>query len=100
MKKILITRKLLKQCEEKALKLFDVKLNINDELYSQQKLIVEAKNRLESIVQDYKNTTASSEAYYLLGQFAISDDWDLDAAVKYFQMVPKENMPETNLSSN
>ena len=60
-------------------------------LYAQQSMIVEAINRLESIVQDYKNTIASSEAYYLLGQFAISNDWNLDAALKYFQMVPKEN---------
>ncbi|MDB9884340.1 hypothetical protein OAD01_01495 [Candidatus Marinimicrobia bacterium] len=60
-------------------------------LYAQQSMIVEAINRLESIVQDYKNTIASSEAYYLLGQFAITNDWNLDAALKYFQMVPKEN---------
>ena len=39
MKKILITRKLLKECEKKASKIFDVKLNENDELYSQSKLI-------------------------------------------------------------
>ena len=39
MKKILITRKLLKLNEEKASKIFDVKLNSNDELYSQTKLI-------------------------------------------------------------
>ena len=32
-KKILITRKLLKKNEEKALKLWDVKLNENDEIY-------------------------------------------------------------------
>jgi len=60
-------------------------------LYFQQKLLAEAKNRLESIVQEYKNTTASAEAYYLLGQYAISNDWDLDAAFKHFEMVPKEN---------
>ena len=39
MKKILITRKLLKASTEKASKIFDVKLNNNDELYSQAKLI-------------------------------------------------------------
>ena len=39
MKKILITRKLLISCEEKASKIFDAKLNGNDELYSQSKLI-------------------------------------------------------------
>ena len=39
MKKIIITRKLLRESEEKALKTFDTKLNSNDELYSQSKLI-------------------------------------------------------------
>jgi len=38
-KKILITRKLLRANEEKAAKLWDVKLNLNDEVYSQKKLI-------------------------------------------------------------
>jgi glyoxylate reductase len=39
MKKILITRKLLKASEEKAAQLFETKFNSNDELYSQAKLI-------------------------------------------------------------
>jgi glyoxylate reductase len=39
MKKILITRRLSKLCEEKASNMFDTKLNSNDELYSQTKLI-------------------------------------------------------------
>ena len=39
MKKIIITRRLLKESEEKASKTFDAKLNSNDELYSQSKLI-------------------------------------------------------------
>ena len=39
MKKILVTRKLIKDSEEKASKIFDAKLNSNDELYSQSKLI-------------------------------------------------------------
>ena len=39
MKKILITRKLIKDCEEKAIKIFEAKLNSNDELYSQSKII-------------------------------------------------------------
>ena len=39
MKKIIITRRLLKACEEKASKIFDTKLNVNDELYSQAKLV-------------------------------------------------------------
>ena len=39
MKKILITRKLLRSNEEKALKLWEARLNLNDELYSQSKLV-------------------------------------------------------------
>jgi lactate dehydrogenase-like 2-hydroxyacid dehydrogenase len=39
MKKILITRKLIKDSEDKATKMFEAKLNSNDELYSQAKLI-------------------------------------------------------------
>ena len=39
MKKILITRRLLRSCEDKAKELFDADFNLNDELYSQKKLI-------------------------------------------------------------
>ena len=39
MKKILITRKLIKDSEDKAVKTFESTLNTNDELYSQSKLI-------------------------------------------------------------
>jgi len=49
MKKILITRRLLRACEEKASKIFDVKLNFNDELYSQTKLI-ELSKRCDGIL--------------------------------------------------
>ena len=39
MKKVLITRKLLRSNEERISKLWDAKLNLNDEVYSQNKLI-------------------------------------------------------------
>ena len=39
MKKILVTRRLLKESEDKAIKIFDARLNSNDELYSQSKVI-------------------------------------------------------------
>ena len=38
-KKVLITRKLLRSNEDRANELWDAKLNLNDEVYSQQKLI-------------------------------------------------------------
>ena len=44
MKKILVTRRLIKDSEEKATKLFDVNLNSNDELYSQSKVIELSKD--------------------------------------------------------
>ena len=49
MKKILITRRLLRTCEEKASKTFDAKLNSNDELYSQTRLI-ELSQRCDGIL--------------------------------------------------
>ena len=39
MKKILITRKLIKESEDKATKIFNPIFNTNDELYSQSKVI-------------------------------------------------------------
>ena len=38
-KKVLVTRKLLRSNEERASKLWDAKLNLNDEVYSQQKIL-------------------------------------------------------------
>jgi len=43
MKKILITRKLIASSEEKAKKIFDVKLNKEDEILSKEKLIEDSK---------------------------------------------------------
>ena len=43
MKKILITRKLIKESEDKATKTFDPIFNNNDELYSQSKVIEMSK---------------------------------------------------------
>ena len=39
MKKVLVTRKLLRSCEDKASKLFNSHFNSNDEQYSQKKLV-------------------------------------------------------------
>ncbi len=44
MKKILVTRRLLKSNEDRLKTLFEVNLNSNDELYSQKKLIELSKN--------------------------------------------------------
>jgi len=60
-------------------------------LYQQQNMLPESINRLESIIQDYPKTEASAEAFYLLGNYSISQDWNLDAALKHFKSVEREN---------
>ena len=59
-------------------------------LYDQQKMFTEANNRLESILQDYPKTKASAEAYYILGNYAISQEWNLLEASEHFGMVSRE----------
>ena len=59
-------------------------------LYDQQKMHTEAINRLESISQDYPRSKTSAEAYFILGNYSISQEWDLETALKYFGMVSKE----------
>ena len=44
MKKILVTRKLLKENEDKLNELFEVKLNLNDKVYSAQEIIDNSKD--------------------------------------------------------
>ena len=44
MKKVLITTRLLKPNEERASKIWNVKLNLNNEIYSQEKLIELSKD--------------------------------------------------------
>ena len=60
-------------------------------LYDQQNMISESRNRLESIVQDYPKTTVSAEAYYMLGNYSIEQDWDMEDALKQYSSVVKEN---------
>jgi len=76
MKKILITRRLLKLNEDKASKIFDVKLNSNDELYSQTKLIElskECDGILTSITDKIDEETISklSDSVKIISNFAV-----------------------------
>jgi len=59
-------------------------------LYQMQEKNDMAKNRLESIIKDYARTRNSAEAYFLLGEIAMNEDWDLDEADKKFSQVSKE----------
>ena len=49
MKKILITRRLLQSNESRISKIWDAKLNLTDEIYSQKKL-VELSNNCDGIL--------------------------------------------------
>ena len=88
MKKILITRKLLKVCEENALKTFDAKLNVNDELYSQAKLI-ELSQGCDAILtsltdkMDEDTINKLPESIKVISNFAVGfGNIDLEAAKK------------------
>ena len=88
MKKILITRKLLKSNEERICKLWDAKLNLNDEIYSQNKLIELSKDCdgiLCSIVDKIDEETINklSDSVKIISNFAVGfGNIDLKAAAK------------------
>jgi len=88
MKKILITRKLLKLSEDKALKIFDAKLNSSDELYSQKKLIELSKGCdgiLTSITDKIDEETINKlpNTVKIISNFAVGfGNIDLKAAKK------------------
>ena len=98
MKKILITRKLLKASEEKALKLFDVKLNENDELYSQSKLIELSQGCdavLTSLTEKMDEDTINKlpDTVKVISNFAVGfGNIDLEAAKK--RGIAVTNTPE------
>ena len=86
MKKILITRRLLKSNEERASKIWNVKLNATDEVYSQGELIKLSKNCdgiLTSIVDkiDKKLIESLPASVKIISNFAVGFvNIDLDAA--------------------
>ena len=88
MKKILITRKLLRSNEERALKLWDAKLNFNDELYSQSKLVELSQGCdgvLTSLTDKMDEDTINKlpESVKILSNFAVGfGNIDLVAAKK------------------
>tara|TARA_E500000331_G_C17246597_1_gene709328 strand:- start:589 stop:1545 length:957 start_codon:yes stop_codon:yes gene_type:complete len=88
MKKILITRRLLKACEEKALKNFEALLNDNDELYSQSKVIEMSQGCagiLTSLTDKMDATTINKlpDSIKILSNFAVGfGNIDIEAAKK------------------
>ena len=88
MKKILITRRLLRSCEGKASTIFDAKLNVNDEIYSQTKLIELSKGCdgiLTSITDKMNEETINKlpDTVKIISNFAVGfGNIDLEAAKK------------------
>ena len=88
MKKILITRRLLRSNEDRAKELFDANLNLNDELYSQEKLI-ELSHGCDGVLSaltdklDEKTINKLPDSVKILSNFAVGfGNIDLEAAKK------------------
>ena len=88
MKKILITRRLLRSNEDKAKELFDTNLNLNDELYSQEKLI-ELSQGCDGVLSaltdklDENTINKLPDSVKILSNFAVGfGNIDLEAAKK------------------
>ena len=98
MKKILVTRRLLRSCEDKAKELFDANFNLNDELYSQKRLI-EMSAGCDGILSaltdklDEKTINRLPESVKILSNFAVGiGNIDLEAAKK--RNIVVTNTPE------
>ena len=98
MKKILVTRKLLQSNEDRLKELYDVKLNSNDELYSQKKLI-EMSDGCDGILSaltdklDEETINKLPVSVKILSNFAVGfGNIDLDAAKK--KNIAVTNTPE------
>lgn len=94
MKKILITRKLLKASEEKAAELFETKFNNNDELYSQSKLI-ELSQGCDAVLtsltdkMDAETINKLPDTVKVISNFAVGfGNIDLEAAKKEVLPLP------------
>ena len=98
MKKILITRKLIKESEDKALKTFEAKSNSNDELYSQSKLIELSQGCdgiLSSLTEKLDKETINMlpDTVKIISNFAVGfGNIDLEAAKK--RGITVTNTPE------
>ena len=88
MKKVLVTTKLLKTNEERISKLWDAKLNLNNEIYSENKLIELGKDCdgiLSSILDkiDKKTINKLSNSIKIISNFAVGfGNIDIEAASK------------------
>ena len=88
MKKVLITKRLIRLNEDRVSKLWNVKLNLNDESYSQQKLI-ELSQGYDGILSfitdkiDEETINKLSETVKIISNFGVGyGNIDLEAATK------------------
>ena len=98
MKKILVTRRLLRSNEDRIKELYDANLNLNDELYSQDKLI-ELSQGCDGVLSaltdklDEKIINRLPESVKILSNFAVGyGNIDLEAAKK--RNIVVTNTPE------
>ena len=98
MKKILITRKLIKESEDKASKTFDPIFNSNDELYSQSK-VIEMSQGCDGILSsltdkmDKETIDKLPDTIKIISNFAVGfGNIDLEAAKK--RGIAVTNTPE------
>ncbi len=98
MKKILVTRKLIRESEEKALKMFNTKLNTNDELYSQSR-VIEMSEGCDAILtsltekMDEETINKLPDSIKVISNFAVGfGNIDLEAAKK--RGITVTNTPE------
>ena len=98
MKKILITRKLIKDSEDKAIKTFEAKLNSNDELYSQSR-VIELSQGCDGILtsltdkMDKETIDKLPDTVKIISNFAVGfGNIDLEAAKK--KGITVTNTPE------
>ena len=88
MKKVLVTTKLLKSNEERISKLWDTKLNLNNEIYSTNELIELSKDCdgiLSSVIDkiDEKTINKLSNKVRIISNFAVGfGNIDIEAASK------------------
>ena len=98
MKKILVTRRLLQSNEERLKQLYDVKLNSNDELYSQKKLI-ELSEGCEGILSaltdklDADTIEKLPKSVKILSNFAVGFG-NIDTEVAKKKNITVTNTPE------
>ena len=98
MKKILVTRRLLRSNEDRIKEIYDANLNLNDELYSQDKLI-ELSQGCDGVLSaltdklDEKTINRLPDSVKILSNFAVGF-WNIDLEAAKKRNIIVTNTPE------